>query len=437
MSYVAEIKNVLTDFEKHKVQYALLRNYEFLLDSAAERGFDLDLVMGKNDFVQAAEILLGHGFVKYPRQFSLTHRGFGKYFTQEQVKFGFDIQVGGIHWNDITYLSAEKVLERRVNRDGLYILSDEDAFIMYVCHSLLGKRKFKEKYKLELLKLNAKDLNYNYIFDTLSQIFNAKLAKDILWRVKEGKFSALERKSLWYAGYYVLHKPKNIIPFNKLFFRWLRWLRIGRSYPLISFIGPDGSGKSTAAEHLVTVLKKNRRDTVLVYMGRGKKNILPIKKMAGKYKKHEEKEEKAAGAKPKQSTFKQKIIYGAAAPIYTFDLLIRYLTTIFPWRKRKKIIVTDRYCSDILLMPHVPFWFKRLLLFFFPKPTLTFYLHQDAKVLYERRKQQPVEELERQMKLFDELSKKLNAVSIQTISFEKDTALIEEKVFTYFMKNRY
>ena len=427
MDYIQEVKKVLADFEKRKVNYALLRNYEFLLDSAAEKGFDLDMVISRDDLVTASEILSDHGFVKYPKQFSLAHRGFGKYFSSDKIKFGFDIQLGGIHWNDLTYLSAERIMEHRKKKNGLYTLSDEDAFIMYVCHSLLGKRKFKEKYKQELMRLNGIDLDFNHINENLSRIFNGKIARDILTQVKAGNFSSLEKKSLWYAAYYVLHKPRNMLPFIKLFFRWLRWLRIGRSYPLISFIGPDGSGKSTAAEHLVEVLKENRRDALLVYMGRGKKNILPIKKIAGKYKKHEDSQKKG----------KQKLIYSLAAPVYTLDLLIRYFTTIFPQRKSKKMIVTDRYCSDILLMQHAPFWFKRILLSFFPKPTLTFYLHQDAQVLYGRRKQQSVEELERQMKLFDYLSKKFTAVSVQTTSFEEDSAMIEEKVFTYFMRNRY
>jgi thymidylate kinase len=426
MSYILEIKKVLADFERQNVPYVLLRNYEFL-HSKADAGFDLDVVIGKNDFVQAAEILLRHGFVKYPQQFSLQHKGFGKYFVQEKIKFGFDIQVGGIHWNDMAYLSAEKVLERRVKRDGLYVLSDEDAFIMYICHSVLGKRRFKEKYKQELLRLARQELDYKYIHENLSRIFNSSMAKIMITKVQEERFLYLERKSLRYAAYFVLRKPRNIFVFTTLFFRWLRWLRLGRSYPLISFIGPDGSGKSTAAEHLVTVLQQNRRKALLVYMGRGKSNILPIKKIAGQYKKTEH----------KQGKTKQIMMYSAAAPIYTLDLLIRYFITVFPQRKRKKIMVTDRYCSDILLMQHVPLWFKRILLSLFPTPTLTFYLHNEAQVLYGRRKQQSVEELERQMKLFDYLSKKFKAVSIQTTSVEKDAAVIEEKVFTYFMKHRY
>lgn len=427
MSYILEIKKVLSNFDKHKVHYALLRNYEFLVDSAAEAGFDLDVVVSKDDFVRAAGILLEHGFVEYPRQFSLVHRGFGKYFAGEKIKFGFDLQVGGVHWNDIPYLSAETILAHRVSKDGCYVLSPEDAFVTYACHSLLGKRYFKEKYKQELLKLTKQELDYDYIYRNISLIFTEKIAKTILQKVGEGQFSDLEKKSYWYAIYFVLHRARNIFTFSKLFFRWLAWLRLGRSYPLISFIGPDGSGKSTAAEHLVEILQKNRRDALLVYMGRGKKNILPIKKIAGKYKKHEDEQRKG----------KQKLIYSLAAPVYTLDLLIRYFFTVFPQRKRKKIIVTDRYCSDILLMQHVPFWFKRILLSFFPEPTLTFYLHQNAQVLYERRKQQSVEELERQMKLFEYLSRKFKAIPVTTASLEKDSVVIEEKVFTYLMKNRY
>lgn len=435
MGYISEIKKVLADFDAHKVQYALLRNYEFLFDSTAEAGFDLDVVISKNDFAKAKEILLRKGYVEYPQQFSLVHRGFGKYFAEEYLKFGFDLQVGGVHWNDIPYLDAEIVLHHRVKKDSFYVLFDEDAFLMYVCHSLLGKRRFKEKYKQEILKLSEKDLDFNYIYQNLSRIFNKRIAKEILGKVKEGKFSDLERKSYWYAAYFVLHKAKNIFTFSKLFFRWLAWLRIGRSYPLISFIGPDGSGKSTAAENLTTVLEKNRRKVLLVYMGRGKRNILPIKKIAGKYKKYEEAKENIK--EKKGSSFTQKMIYSLAAPIYTLDLLIRYLTTIFLQRKQKKIIVTDRYCSDILLMQHVPFWFKRILLSLFPIPSLTFYLYNDAEVLYERRKQQSVEELERQMKMFEYLSRKFKAIPITTASLGKDSATIEDKTFTYLMKNRH
>ena len=267
------------------------------------------------------------------------------------------------------------------------------------------------------------------------KIFTKKIARKILEKVERRDFDYLEKRAYFFAGYYVLHRFRNTVVFTKLFFRWLIWLRIGKSYPMVSFIGPDGSGKTTAAEHICEILKKNKREASLIYMGRGKGNFLPIKNLAARYKKYEEKQETYADLK--KSSFGQKLIYSAAAPVYTLDLLVRYFSIILPLRKCKKIVVTDRYCSDILLMPHVPFVLKRMLLSLFPKPSLTFYLRNDADILYNRRKQQSLAELERQMRLFGYLSRKFKAIEIKTTSFEKDSLAIEEAVFTYLMKNRY
>ena len=58
----------------------------------------------------------------------------------------FDIQVGGIHWNDMPYL-GEEVLNNRVKKSYFYVPSDNDTFVMLLTHSILGKRYFKPKYK--------------------------------------------------------------------------------------------------------------------------------------------------------------------------------------------------------------------------------------------------------------------------------------------------
>ena len=70
----------------------------------------------------------------------------------------------------------------------------------------------------------------------------------------------------------------------------------------------------------------------------------------------------------------------------------------------KKVVITDRYCSDILLMKNVPLGLKRSLLKLFPKPTITFYLYNSPRILHQRRPQESVEELSRQLKLFEELN---------------------------------
>ncbi len=424
---INKLQTLLEEWNHQQIRYALIRNYEFLLDAHEPPGFDLDIVVAEEDYLRIESVLISHGFIKYPQQFSLRHQGFGKYFPQSQKKIGLDIQVGGIHWNDIPYLAAEQVLPRRVFREFFYTLSEEDELVMYICHSLLGKRYFKEKYKQKITELLQKDTNIVNVQKNLTTIFNQPISQRLITAIQLGDFSALEKKSYRYATYYVIKNKKNIFQFIKLSVRWFWQKGLLRNYPLISFIGPDGSGKTWNAEQLRRVLVENNRNAVVIYTGRGKGNILPIKKIAGIYKRTEE----------KTTDKKNKLVYILAAPVYTIDLLFRYFFRIVPKRMEKKIVITDRYGSDVLLMKHVPLWFKKVLFSLFPKPTLAFYLYNDPEVLYERRKQQSPEELQRQMELFGHLVKKFQALPIKTNDPEQDSQMIAQRTFTYLFQNRY
>lgn len=421
---IEQLRTLLEEWNRQQIRYALIRNYEFLLDPQEPPGFDLDIVIAEEDLPKVESLLFYQGFIKYPPQFSLRHRGFGKYFPEMGKKIGLDIQVGGIHWNDIPYLTAAQVLPRCVQKGFFYTLSDEDEWVMYICHSLLGKRYFKEKYKQKIGELLKKNTDTITIPNTLATIFNQNISQHILTAIKRDDFSTLEKKSYWYATYYVLKNKKNILPFTRLSFRWIKQKIGARNRPLISFIGPDGSGKTWNAEQLQKVIQQNNRKAEVIYTGRGKGNVLPIKRIANTYKKNE------------QPTKPKPFLYTLAAPVYTLDLLLRYLFIIYPKRK-SKIVITDRYGSDILLMEHVPLILKKILLSFFPKPTLTFYLYNDPDVLYQRRKQQSPEELKRQMELFGYLVKKFNAVPVKTTNPQKDFQTIAERTFTYLFQYRH
>ncbi len=436
---VGIVRGVLEEWNKAGVRYCVLRNYEFLYDVHAPRGSDLDLVVAPADFVKAVGVLERYGFVAYPAQFSRQHKGYGMYVQSIHEKFGFDIQLGGIHWNDMCYLHGETILENRVKKEWFFVLSAEDALVMFICHSLLGKRFFKEKYQDRVRELASHRLNWEYVEKCLSAVFGGRTSRSFVSSLKVHSYSFLEHKGWGYALWFVLRSPRRWGIMFLLFFRWLRWKRFCHSYPLIAFIGPDGSGKSSNAQQMYELLAKAGRRVSLVYTGRGKGNILPIKRLAGVYKKKEETKglnlEKSEGSR--KSTALQRLLYSLAAPVYTLDLLLRYLFVIFPKRHCRRIVITDRYASDIFVMPHVPLWEKKLLLWFVPTPTLTFYLYNDASVLYSRRKQQSVLELERQMRLYEILVKKFKGVTIKTTNIEADFATMEKVVWEYFLRKRY
>jgi thymidylate kinase len=441
MSILKEIRTIFSEFNKEKIRYIVLRNYEFLTNSKEPKGTDLDITINRKDYQKAQKILIEKGFRKSNPNFSKKHQGYYKYLKKEKTIVVFDIQVGGIYWNDMAYLSDEEIDKTKKKLKDFFVLSDENQYVHYLCHSIFGKRKFKEKYKQKLVELDlifrGKDRNkkenrfFIEIHKKLSKIINKKVATKLIKLVHKKKFKLIEKKAKCMALKYMVKNCNHFWISVKLFLRWffsnkycplrkvgiLRYLL--KSKPMISVIGPDGSGKSTMTDMLVQMLKNSGYKVKLVYSGRGKKNIIPIKKVGNIYKKAEKKK--------KINKNLVKLFYTLSAPIYTLDLLIRYYLQILPLRKKGNIVVTDRYCSDILLMNHVPFIFKKILMFPFPKPTLTFYLYNDPQVLYERKYDQSPKELARQMKLFGHLVKSFKAISIRTESKENNFNEIGEK----------
>ena len=80
-------------------------------------------------------------------------------------------------------------------------------------------------------------------------------------------------------------------------------------------------------------------------------------------------------------------------------------------------------------------WFKKILMIPFRKPTLTFYLYNDPQTLYERKYDQSPEELTRQMKLFEHLRKKFDAIKIKSEDKDKNSQEIILKSLDVIIKN--
>jgi len=292
-------------------------------------------------------------------------------------------------------------------------------------------------------------VNNKYIYDHLSNIFNKKVAKELICLVRNNQFDKIKTKNL--VTYFLLKKPNHLTIFIALFFRWVKQRKNPFNIaPLISVIGPDGSGKSTLVNHLNVFLRDSGKNTSLVYTGRGRDHILPISLIGRKYKRAEKIND---GIRPDPKTLvseiaksnpnntnkkslngkiKRKILYTLAAPVFSLDLFLRYWFRIFPKRFNKNIVITDRYCSDIILMENVPFWFKRILLGLFPKPTISIYLYNSAQTLHERRPEESVSELDRQMAIFNKFNYDLK---IKTLNKEKNRDIIINHISSYLMRN--
>jgi thymidylate kinase len=422
------LKKVLQKFNEENVEYAILRNYEFLLgeDYPIE---SLDTVITKEDMPKVDKILKEFSFNKRIQQFSLAHKAYFKLMNLGKVSF--DIQVGGVHWNDMQYLGKPIFKKRKLN-NYFYTLSDEDYFVMLLVHSILGKRYFKIKYQKILHNLCQK-VNQQTVHKKLSNVFSAKKATNLIHSVNKNNFREIKTTPLIF--YFFMKKPWRLIKFVPLIKRWItQYKNPFKLAPLISVIGPDGAGKSTTVKSINNYLMSEGRKTRIVYTGRGKNNILPFFSTFGKkYKKFEKKKDRIQIKYGKASPINyKKILYTLTAPIFTFDLYLRYLLKILPLRMNKTIVITDRFCSDIILMKNVPYPFKKILSFVFPKPTINILLYQDPKILHKRRPEESIIELQRQMQIF---KRQKYSFVIKTTNFSQDKLKINHFVFKKLLQN--
>ncbi len=396
--------NILELFHEQGIRYVLLRNYEFLCNDEPSDGLDLTVAQG--DMKKLSKVLRESGFCERKQQFSLLHRAFFK--LEQGKRVSFDVQVGGIYWNDMKYL-GEEVLTRRDRKEKFFTLSPEDTAVMLITHSILGKRFFKAKYQQHI----TSSLHYD-VETPLSRIFSPSLARRIILMSKEGTLDSLNPYP--FIAYFIFKKPQRIIIFARLLLRWVVWKKPLMPAPLITIVGPDGAGKSTAVKSLASFLAGRGRSVRVIYTGRGRGHLLPITKVGKAYKKRERKTHHRSSL---------HLAYLLAAPLFALDLWLRYWLKIFPQRMRRRIVITDRYCSDIITLKHVPVRFKKFLASLFPSPTISIYLYNTAEVLHQRRPEESLSWLEQQLRMY-ELSK--YSLRLKTTNEENDTLRIIDVV---------
>jgi len=435
MNRINFIKETLELLHSYSISYCILRNFDFLIEErepekSSELG--LDMVVSEKDSTEFDKLLRERGFVTAKRSFSRKHINYVAMCNLDLISF--DVQIGGVHWNDMLYLDEEHILSNKVWKHFFYVPSDNDAFVMLVLHSIFGKRMFKSEYKKIISSISP---DKHYVKARFKEIFDERTAQRLLDLALNSKYDLILQKKYFLVFSFIFRSPGRIAAFTLLFFRWLvwKWKKKGSAYPLVSIIGPDGAGKSTMTESLAAYLENNYRKVSIIYSGRGRDHILPITRLGYLYKVKELKKERDSEAREKRMKKESEkgsgnfsFLYAVASPVFALDQLLRYIFRIFPKRRTGHIVVTDRYCSDIMLMKHVPFQIKRFFLFFFPTPTISIYLYNTPEILHQRRPEEPELELKRQMEIFDQFTYSLR---LKTSDLGED----QQKVISFVMLN--
>ena len=415
------VLKILRKFDKSKVNYAIMRNWEFLTKDV-RLGKDIDIVIDSKSVGKVGKILLKEGFVREKISPYSHHFGYAKYFPKELKLVKFHFHVGGISGRHVTYLSANQILNRRERISKYYVLSPEDLYISLVLHSPGSKRYSKVVNKLKKLDKEYLRVNLVNIFGWRlgTKVFSSEFSalKDLKKQIRSKVFWSDPIGALYVIGMSVLwYIPKLI-----------------RGSPVVSFIGMDGAGKTTATSKMVELLKEHRIKSELVYVGRGRGNILPIQFFGRKYKRREKRID-SNSKKNNDIKFLRKVIYSLAAPVFYLDFLLRYFK-VFVARRTKKLVITDRFATDFLIMKNVPLWLRNLLYILSPKPDAVIYLYNSPKVLYKRKPGHPAGDLERQEKLYSSVLKKVKKVHrVKSVNEKQTVRDVSEIIFDEIISN--
>ena len=412
---------ILRKFGDSKVNYVIMRNWEFLTKDV-NLGKDIDIVIDSKSVGKVGKILAKEGFVREKISPYSHHFGYAKYFPRELKLVKFHFHVGGISGRHVTYLSAEQLLKRRKKIGKYYVVSPEDLYISLVLHSPGSKRYTKVANKL-------KNLDEAYLKSNFVDIFGRSLGT----KVFASEFSDLRKLKKQIRSNVFWSDPIGALYVTGMSALWYIPKFI-RGSPVVSFIGMDGAGKTTATSKMIELLKEHRIKSELVYVGRGRGNILPIQFFGREYKRREKRID-SNSKRSKDIKFSRKVVYSLAAPVFYLDFLLRYFK-VFVARRTKKLVITDRFATDFLIMKNVPLWLRNLLYLLSPKPSAVIYLYNSPGVLYRRKPGHPAGDLERQEKLYTSVLRKVKKVhSIKSLNEKQTFQDVSEIIFDEIISN--
>ena len=192
------------------------------------------------------------------------------------------------------------------------------------------------------------------------------------------------------------------------------------SSTIVSFIGVDGSGKSTLIELLREKLKNKFRKIKYVHL---RPYLILLDKST-------------VQPNPHNSNVTWPILLNFFRILYWL-IIYRFFFYLFT-NKSKQLIIFDRYAHDLTIDPirykfNLPRKITNFILNLFPNPSLWIILNAPIKVLEKRKKELPTRELKKQIRSYLNFAKqRKNSIVVNTNnSVQSSLSLIIKKIVSF------
>lgn len=406
---------LLQELEIGGVRYFILRNYEKLPEE--NLGKDIDIVIEPRSYNRTKNILL-----KVMARFDIHYyqvTQFDKmrcwYIMDNKKHFGIHIDlIENEVYKGFEFFSFERLYKNVERYKDFYVLNKTMDTVMLLVQNLVAYKSLKSKYQATISK------NYvqykNEIDEEIINFWGKFLGKLMVACLSNSDFDSI----LENAQKYEKKAMKRIFlkrPFYTI--RGIARFLCGKIYRVIlcpkkfwRFIvveAPDGTGKTTFINSLVTELRKyyvSEEGRFCIHHFRP--SILPNLGAVGE----------KAGVMKQDTDFTNP---HRAKPAGKFSSFIRmsyywldYLLGV-PYLLRKEVkgeryTIFDRYIYDFIVDPrrariNLPDWMRKLFARMVIQPQIVFVLNADADVIYKRKQELTKSEIARQLQAFRGLKK--------------------------------
>jgi len=401
------------------IRYFVLRNYTGLPNINESK--DVDIVIQPEKIKEAREILL-----QVYRQNKMEYYSeavFGKVHCllgmniKEQVSIHIDL-IGGYLSKGYEIFTFDELYEHTVWYKGFCVMDDFfDGVMLYVYKQFGYKHpKLKMQYQEIIFKTYYQyPEKFNKLLTQLTgEMFSEKACKQIGNKDFDGvlndSFELTKRLRKYTWKKYPIRTMKNIALFlgqkiNRVLLNYKKYARV------VAVLAPDGTGKTTFLDALnetmsfyyVNTIEDNRfniyhfRPTLLPNLGEIGEKAGVMKQNKDFTNPHRSKPDNCIG-----SLF--RIAY------YTMDYIIGWQKCVRKDVQFDKYTVFDRYSYDFIVDPlrtklNLPSWVRKFFVRLTPQPDIVFVLYATPEVIYERKKELTLDEIERQLEVYNGLSK--------------------------------
>ena len=396
------LARLFSDLGHRGVRYAVLRNYESLPKSIGARDIDI-LVLPENlgaacEAVCAVATGMDLRFANYYSderltQFALVLRADSGELLDFKIDFFTNSQIYGIE-----AFSATQMFEGIRYHNGIPVVHERFVFLdKWLFHVLLGQ-PLHPKYDQEFAEICLREAVSLGML--LVPLMGETLAHDLITGVASGLASEMrplpisQRRQLL-AKMLIRNGSRGVGQTVRFFWHRLRNF-IEPKGVFLSLSGPDGSGKTTVIDDVITQLETAYGRESVVYQHfrpAALPRIADVAKAARAIEAVDADYSNPHRAKP--SGFVGSL---ARLTYYYFDYLIGYYCAVRPTLLKRQIALFDRYYHDLICDPgrsriQLPFCVLNLVVPLLPLPRYTFFIHVDGDEIYRRKQELSLERI--------------------------------------------